>query len=530
MTSLGNNHDVEFTVEVHADRLILWDENAGAGADIIVPTDWDPSTWNEYVVIAFENEVQVFRAPSGTYREVAHYEQILSYDTLQEDAYAVADDRVIWGVSNNYGTNNGSSETRWRSFFSFDVAAFDVDWDFTGQRGQKCHRNPVGLLQGIACKWDGSFAVLDDAWELDVGAQFDADNIFVDSPRICFSDPVSAAARSGSIVIDWRRHEGDEATCMNYVFDSIAVFGLNMPLFKIEGGNFAGASWTTLWCNNLGNRGGPFVYTPSLATSGNPDQNVLTVGAGASNWGGSFIPNQFASTRWRKWYVVFVGGACNGNVYRIDGNSETELFLESNIESDGVLDTDLFTIFSDRFFHVFDQVFTYPRIRMTLTVNNLTPSPSEDAVRVGTVVIGKTYALPDDEWESAIITDPGVEVLEGRARVRRVREVAPERRRIELAYTGRIDQGMGVDIVRELYRHARWGVHPVAWIDDDTALTPNHNTCAQASTMSHVDPILAKVTGPMSQQRRAYSYEQQDGSYHTRNILDVGGLVLEEVL
>jgi len=529
LTSAGSNASVHFALFFYTDRIVLYDVHAAAIVQTFTPTNWDPSDWSEYVIIAIENEMQLFRAPSSNYREIAHYELTVSSDTLQEDAYAGAgDSKVQWGSSAFGGTV--ASESHWRSMMVTNEDAFDVDWDFSACVGKKCHYNPVGILQGIACKWTGNFAIDGDTWEFDVGAQFDVDNILVASPRICFADPEDSSARSGTIVIDWRRHEGDEATCMNFAFDSIAVFGLNMPLFKLEGGDFAGTSWTTIWCNNYGNRGGPFVYEPSLAVIGTPDQNVVRFGSGASNLDEWPLPNQFASTEFRKWYVVFIGGTCNGNIYRIDGNNPNRLFLERNVESDGVADGDLFTIFSDRFLHIFDQQYRYPRVRLTLNVNNLTPSPSEDTVKVGTVVLGQTYDLPNDEWESSITTEAGVEVTTGRARIDQWREVAPERRKVDLTYTGRVDRGMGVDIVSELYRHARWGVHPVVWIDDDTALTPCVNTCSEASEMSHTDPILARVGGPMTRRRKFYSYEEQDGTYHIRGVGDVGGLVLEEVL
>jgi hypothetical protein len=544
-----NDKDIAFTIDIGTGTIRIYDELAGATIGTINPTNWAPNDWNDYVLQVIGDDdgtdtyVRLFRAPAAVYKEIQHYE--LVFDTLtglQENAYPLADNDIVrWGVNVDDGFTTAASEAHWRSFMLCDELAFDIDWKDDWQdltTGKRCHNSPVGLLQGIECAWDGEFAVDGETWDLDVGAHFDADNVFVDSPRVYYSEPEHTGACGHDRVIEFRRHEGDESTCMNLYFNSIAVFGLNTPYIAIEGADFAGSSYDWLWCNRWADQGGGFVYDSTLQSTlvfgGNPDQNVLRFSAGTSNMDMDLIPNQFASTEFRRWYIILTSGGQSGRIYRIDGNDETRLFLECNIEADGVTHPVNFSIFSDRFFHMLNSAYTYPRIRITIwgTTMGVRPSPSEESLRLGTIVLGNLVDLPDDAWESSIRTDPGVEVMEGRGRISQLREAAPERRMIDLRYTGRTDKGMGVEISRELFRHARWGVHPVVWIDDDTALTPSGGACSigAPSTMSHTDPILARVRGPINQQRRMYSYLQQDGSYHVRSVHDVNGVTLEEVL
>jgi hypothetical protein len=530
LTSAPSNEDTNFTLQFQTDRVILWDENAGLGADVIVPTDWDPSTWNEYLVIAKENEVQVFRSPSGTYREIAHYEEILSYDTLQDDPYAAAgDNRVMWGVSNALGSLSGTSEIHWRTVMALEDEAFDVDWDFSAPYGKKCHYNPVGLFQGIACKWDGDFAVDGDTWELNVGAHYDADNILLASPRLRWAEPVRdpLSAASADANFEWQRQD-DDGQCMNMVFNAVAVFGMNHWRWRLYGQSFGGGGDTELFDVDADSRGSIVHDGVFKVDTSYPDQDAVRVDANTTAWDGEFVPNQYASDGMRNFYVCFTSGTCDDCVYKIVANDEDTLYLECNVEADGVAADDTFIIFTDRCLVLLPSTYRYPRVQFNYRINGFTPSPDDAQFRLGTVVLGMLYVLPNDEWDFSMRTEPAVNVEEGRGQHRQFRELGPERRLIDLAYTGTLDEGMGVHSTRELYRFLRWGVNPVVWIDDDTVFQAVGGV--SGDPFGHVDPILAQVRGPVSQNHKAYDYVQKDGVWRVRNYLDMQGVTLEEVL
>jgi len=93
---------------------------------------------------------------------------------------------------------------------------------------------------------------------------------------------------------------------------------------------------------------------------------------------------------------------------------------------------------------------------------------------------------------------------------------------VRLSYSGRTDRGMAVEGLREVLRVAKWGQRPVVWIDDDYRLLPG--------SRSHIDPILAKVRGPVTHAQKAYQYKTENTNEYVRTIYDVSGVVLEEVL
>jgi len=484
-----SNKDVEFYVTVSTTGLGLYDVNGASTVDTFTPTNWATTDWNYYVVLAFENQVRVYRAPSGDYREIAHMELVLTYDALQEDAYAADNDEVRWGMY----VAAGAAASDWRSF-AYGEGCVDIDWDFDEDlRGRKCHFNPVGIMQGFGCKWEGEFARLNDDWDLRTGAHYEADNVFVDSPSIRWQEPIEDSPPSSAQVFEWERGEDINSADMKYNFNAFAVFGRNWLHCKLEGGDAGGGGWSTLFDSD----GGTQLAYMILRSVTSIDQNAVTMTMSPYE---DMIPEQFASDDYRKYYVRFTTGSLANRTYRILGNNTDTLFLEEDVETAGAGATDSFVIFTDRFFFEFASMQSYERLR--LTIASQYASPTEAQLRLGSLVIGRTYDLKDDAWESTITTIPNVKVTAGRSGVQSVDEMGQEKRVVNVKYTGHFDRGMGITDPSQLWRFLRQSVHPMVWIDDDAGLVED------SDNVFH-EPILVRRMGSADQSRLCYSVESQ---------------------
>lgn len=535
LCSNPSNGDTHWTVifEQSADRVLIYDKHASMAAVSDIPSNWSvDDEWNRYMIVAIDQRVYVYRAPFDYYKEIIPWQLICKYETLQKNAYSADNDSLKWGVI----AGSGASQAWWKEFFLNYTDDCNVNPSGTSMPtvnvGKTCTQEfGTDIMQGFGAKWAGSFAVSGDAWELLTGALYEADNVFIHSPRIQWRSPRLDAdtADSNDYTFEWRR-EDEDGEEMNFVFDSIAMFGLNASNIKLYGANYDGSGETLLF-NSMQSQDhtGPQVWEGVFEVTA-IDNNIVTFDEGTTDLNVWPFENQLASNQFRNFYVFFTSGSCAGRHYKIIGNENTKLHLECNVEADGVAASDDFTIISDRFFWKFSQVYNYPRLKLVVDPNSVgIPSPSERNWRIGTVVIGRTYQLPDDEWSSDIVTEPAVDVRETRSRVRQWRELGPERRSISLTYTGLVDRGMGSHVVSKLWEHLRWGVSPVVWIDDDSILGYGDGS-ASDRYHCHPDPILARVRGPIVQGRVAYNYLEQDGKYYTRNIQDLSGVILEEEL
>jgi len=522
LNSNGNNKDVDFVIVFSTTKILLLDVNnvLTVLADI-TPTNWNPTEWNEYLLVAKQNEVELRRAPSGVYREIQPYEVVFDVDNLTEIGYTSDTDRIDWGYFSVTGYD-ADSESNWRTVMAMNTGG-DINWDEdTECIGERCHANPVGIMQGFGAKFSGDWALEDDSWDMDTGAQYQGENIFLPSPRQCWKEPVQTAGNPDRVFI-WERSDVDDQE-MNFTFDAISMFNINSFQFKLEGENFGGGGATTLYDSTIatGNQGANRLHTSALVVSA-IDNNVITVGYGGSNIDTEFIPGQFASNDYRNWYIYMYDGTKTGQVYRILNNTGTKLLLERNAEDDGVAATDQFILYGDRFFHRLNFAScNYPRLTLTIE-NGGTVYLSDNQARLGTIIIGTVYDLPDDEWEFGFGIGPNVNSVKARTGVELVREQGQEQRTVSLQHTGLIDRSMGIESARELYRLCRWGVSPVVWIDHGDAMGGRYDVLA------FPEPILARMMSEYNQQHRAYNYLNQNGDNHVRNILE-SSLMLQEVL
>ena len=517
---------VNFTFIIASGGFILYDDIAGANADTYVPTEdgfvADMDEWNEYMIVALEDRVEIYRAPANQYREIQPYELILAAN-VSDPAWAADDDVIVWGVVGATAgpAAAGGSDAQFRNMmYKLSVDGNESGWDFDDDMvGQRCHTNKIGTLQGMAVKFVGDWALENDEWQIDTGAHFEGENIFIPSPRRCWKEPVQSAG-SPDRVFTWERKDVDDQE-MEYVFNAIAIFNTNTFFFKLEGENFGGGGAVTLFNSPTANSAN-FCHSGRLNVAA-INKNVITWGINTSNWDTAPIPGQYASNEFRNWYIYMYDGVKTGQVYRILNNTETQFILERSAEDDGVAaDKDEFYVFSDRFFYVFGATQTYSRLTLTVQ-NGDVPYFPDNQCRVGTVILGQTYDLDDDLWESSTSLEPNIKVKQARAGSRNIEECGQERRSVSLGYTGLTDRGMGIEKAREFFRILRWGVRPVVWIDHDDVLD-----AVVSGLDCHSEPMLANVMG-YSQSRKAYRQMTEFGDDHIRNYLE-SGIKLEEVL
>lgn len=544
LCSNGSNKDVAWQLQLiwpGADPggFFLVDVHAGTVADeyIVPSTDLKLSEWNEFLIIAKENEVYIYRAPfspdgSGLaeFVEIRNYELVLSSTTLQEDAYTSDLDELSWGIFNDdpAGEQIEATEPCYvKCFFANVSGTSDDGWNFaTDIRGRRCSIQPNGLLQGISCKWGGHHAVDGDAWDLDTGALYEADNLFIHSPSIRWQEPEQDGSESPSRVFEWERPVDSDGDDMKFGFNAFALFGRNFLNFKLEGLNAGGGGDTTLFDTGALAQGSDRAWIGYVNAS-STDDNILTISTvGDGPIAFPMIPNQFASTPGRNFYIyIYIPSAARNKIFKILGNNETQLFLERNYDDYLGLGPENSYIFSDRVFFEFGSMQAYARLK--LTVYAVTTSPSEDQLRLGTFLLGRTYNLADDDWESSIISRHNLNTLVGRSGIRHVRRQGNPLRTIQLKYVGQTDMGMGTSPIHELFRFGGGGEYPIAWLDDDTVLDSSENYV-------HSDPILARMMGPATQTRRSYNNLVQAESSNVdpfiRNIWEVGGLALEEII
>lgn len=518
---------IDFTVTIGSSgQNALEDNNAGTNPDNDSDDNWANTEWNEYTIITKGTKVRVYRAPSGDYREFNHQELILTHDALTAGATA-GNHYVYWGCGDGlaHGASvlNAASEAHWRSVMIGD-SLDTIDWDFESDVvGRKCHLNAVGIMQGFGVEWDGSFAVDGDIWEVDTGALYQAENVFVVSPSVRWQEPVVSGA-SDDAVFDFDQDLDSQDNQRNFNFNALAVFGRNWLDCKLEGADADGASWTTIFDSQ--DAAGPELWIRRHAVA-SVDRNKIRLAMGDYE---NMIDDEFASNDDRKWYVYYINGTLADHIYRIDGNDRTRLFLEVDVETAGASggSTESVYIFSDRFFLDWEYAGSYEYERLRFTIHGVQTSPSECQLRMGTLLMGRTYELNDDEWDTQIGYQPNVSVREGRSGRKEVRRLGQWRRTIDMRWTGQVDAGMGICGPVAMLGRTEMGVHPVVWIDDDAALDAGGNKQA------HHEPILARLITPFTAQRESYypSQEYHGGAQVTfnRNIMQISGVTLEEVL
>lgn len=533
--SVDMSAEVEFTTT----QIRLWDTVYNDYRVTHAATnDWSPADWNDYILVVKGNTVQLYRAPSGTYKEFANFELVFDQGCSTGTGLNPGN-ALSWGINDR--VKSTASESWWKSVFALkEHDDLMLDWDFSGLpagdlygHGRKCHPNPAGCMCGFGLRWAGSHVIADDQWDVETSGLYAAENVLVTSPSVQWRSPMPAAQPCPAAQFIWTLDEDLAGNDRSFVADGIAVFGRNWLDCKLEAG------YTGHFNTVLDTSSEDVLYARSLAITSVKD-NFLSVTLTPSD--GNPVPGEYASNAFRNWYVKFTSGTLSGYVYRILDNHPygtaaehwetaiTHFFaLEANVEDLGAIATDTFVIFSDRFFYKFQNTVVplfYPR-QWKLTITASRTSPSENQLRLGTVVMGRLHVLPDDEWASEFVTEPNMSVQRSRTGVASVSENGQAQRSLRLSYSGVIDRGMGIDPVSKFLAYMGHGKWPAAWIDDGSAQDANHHLC-------HHEPLLVRAVGGFSQSRAAYnaSAEQQAGSAVTfkRNVLDVTGVVLEEIV
>ncbi len=526
---------VYYVLRFTTTQIIVYDMLSGPPAVVatFTPTNWNPADWNEYFLVAKENEMYLYRSPSGIYREIVPHELVGSVTTFHEEvAGGVDDSQYEWGIGIIGGALpvQPASSVRFRSVAHYANRADGLNWDFDDDiKGNNAHKNPLGMLQGMSIKWNGQSIVKGDNWELDTGAVYEPENIFVASPTRRWREPEqTAGVDSPERIIEWRRPQDSDSEDMNFVFDGFALFGRNFMRFKIEGMDYDGSNPSTLFDSNAG---WPNPTQEDFLVGWivlDVWENVISITAQfAPASFAPMIPDQFKSDGLRNWYIRVRTGVANGNTYRVVGNTADKLILESNAEDDGVAISDTFFLFSSSYFFQFSAEQKYQRIKMTIAAQSRTTS--ELSLQLGTIVLGRVYDLPTDEWGYNIGYAAKNAIVEARSGYREIRQTAPLRRIINLGYSGLQDVGMAVTSPGELFRSLGGGLYPCVWLDDDSSMVNNANT-------GHHNPVLARPFGPVQHTHRAYHYfddTQVDGfglGFIKRGVHDISGFRLEEVL
>jgi len=522
-TSSSSNTDLQFTIYFDAanNKIVLYDEIASSIVAQFTPTNWSVTTWNSYLLLILYNQVFLYRAPTEVYREVLHLETVFNRETPSTDVYpGSVYDRILWGIyTSYYGGVGASSSTRWKSFFVAGKTITSLPYSFSNLVGKGCHPDGCGLLQGFGCKFDGDFAVEADEWTMRTISQFDGENILQASPRIRWAEPSHSDTSSSDKTFTFRVKDDDDNE-KNVPVNAVAVFGLNYYSFNLYGENWDGSSSTLLLDSNTLI---PYATAHDAYKVQSVDNNVVKLTPTTpGDYDTDLIPGQFASDSSRQFYcLAIITSGSKYYVYKILDNTEDTLFLDGDAETDGLAADDLIYPFADRGYFMLSQTYTYPRYRFVLECNGRRPPPTDQQFKIGTLVLGMSYGI-DDEWGSEIVHAPNVSLLESKSGLRQWSEMGPARRMVRLSYSGRTDRGMAVEGLREVLRVAKWGQRPVVWIDDDYRLLPG--------SRSHIDPILAKVRGPVTHAQKAYQYKTENTNEYVRTIYDVSGVVLEEVL
>jgi hypothetical protein len=524
---------VQFSVylKFDSDVLTLYDETAGAQVDSYAPTNWSTTEMQFGILIVYQGrKVQVYRFPVQQYNQIEHCELVLSYDLLTIGGYVGANDEVRWGVISAGSATDVVVESV--QFKDFAIAgdeppiSFDFDVDVVGR---KCVVTPQGILDGFSAQFGGAYAVAGDQWELDAGAVYEADNIFEHSPSRCWREPaVAAGVASAAQTFEWRRKQDSSDEDLHYTFDTVAIFGRNWLDFTMTIKSWDGVSSKNLFNTAVGF--GRAYLVEWAVKAGGIDDNVVTVWptAGAPSLFEPMIRDQFASDGARNWYIRVSSGTAGGKTYRISGNTETTLFLSENAQADGVVAGDTFKVFSSSLV-LFWPDFLTDYARVQFVISSQTRAADEQSLKLGTIVIGRGYDLPDDEWGARFGWEANNSLVVAKSGIQRVARVGPMVRTIDLRYTGLTDKGMAVTKPAALFRSLGGGQYPLVWVDDDSMLDNSQNNGAH-------DAILGRLSDKLSSGIRAYTYadEGQDVGFNIGNVIrgvhDVDGFTIREVL
>lgn len=516
LENAGGRSTISVIFKQSTNEIIVYDIDAASEIDSVTPTNWSVDEYQDYVIAAIGDDVYVYRAPMNNYIEIAPFELVV--DGTVTPVAVVGSQWIYWGIISVPAAHQVVSEVEFRSMMiNYTDDGGVSNWDFaTNVIGKHVAYDACGLFQGIYGAFDGKYVIADDQWSFDVGAVYEAENIFIPSPSVKWMEPDQGTSASPDSVFKWRIPEVNSKD-RRFQFDGLAVFNRNWLNCKLEG-SLNDSSWTTLFDSNATEK----TWIKDWNVAAVADNRIyITKHAGELD----MIPNQYASTPDRQYYVYVYSGAAGvvDRTYKIIANTAELLIVEE--APDGLAMNDDIYVFSDRFFYQFSALKEYEYLKFTIYGSHQ-PWDSDDRLWMGTLVVGRVYDLSNDEWASNVEYSPSTSVIKGRGGLSNVKTIGKMLRTINLSYTGEIDRGMFVTNISKLAEHLRWGVHPLVWLDDDSCLD-------HASDLVHHDPILARLGG-LSQSRVAYypmnEYQTNETIQFIRNILDTGQVSLEEVV
>jgi hypothetical protein len=535
----GNSISASILFDADANQIRLYD-NEDDSVSTFTPVNWTVSNkWNVFHIIYQGTSVYVYRS-TDQYAELLNFELVGSKTDFTIVANIVDTSRIYWGALNTASVHPAT--TMYVEFFFTNYTGINwtlpIDQD-TDLLGRRAYFNPVGLYGGMSVKFDGAYAVEDDQWLIETGAIYEMENIFNPSPSVTWKRSSLLAASVDEVFV-WKQK--DSGGTMFQTITGFAVFGRNWPACKLEG-SANGTNYTTIF-NSLTT--GQLQYILKLDASGNSYYNQLPVTIPADC--PPLHVNRFASTPEISYYLMVTEGTEKYHIYKILENDEDRFYLDVQFEH-GVTSGETVYIFSDRFY--FDlstgdrdsttfvrSQYNYFRLTIYGTEGGTPftfPAADNDQMKLGSIHLGRVYDLPDEEWNVSMSLQPAMAVTESRSSRKEYKRVGIARRIINLAYTGIVERGFGINPVVDLNRSLGWGENPLVFIDDADILSHGESTGPTVySTWVHPNPILARMVNGYSMSRVAYSLEAENQGDATenlvRNIVDISGISLEEVV
>jgi hypothetical protein len=409
----------------------------------------------------------------------------------------------------------------------------------------------------MSVKFDGTYGIKDDTWLVETGAIHEVENIFNPSPAICWKSSSYATdiTDEPDEVFIWKQKDSSSGS-MYQTVTGFAVFGRNWPYCKLEG-SVDGVNYSTIF-DSLATKTLSYIMRFAHTNAGSwYNQAIVTIPSGMPR----LHVNRFASTPEISFYLMPTSGSGRFHIYKILENDESRFYLDRNM-THAMANTDAMIVFSDRFYFdltlrarvaradgdIYGDTTFFPAqyrfFRLTVygqegagAANQIIFPESDGGVKkTGSIHLGRVYELPDEEWGVSISLQPSMAVTESRGARKEYRRLGIARRNISLNYTGIIERGLGVNPIVDLNRSLGWGEYPLVFIDDIDVLQhgdvdSNPDTYG---TLTHPNPILARMVDGYSMSRVAYSLEsenQGDAAMNlTRSVVDVSGIRLEEVV
>lgn len=545
-----------FLFDYTTGKIYLYQSLPATKVATVTPVNWSIAEWNTYHIVFLDDEVALYRA-TEQYAEILNFELLVDYNGLAVSN--LGSQTIYWGTY--YNATYDSTKTVDFEFFllrhsglTWSSLPIDQNEDLAGRRA---YYYPTGLYAGMSIKFDGTYGLKDDTWLVETGAIHEVENIFNPSPAICWKSSSYATdiTDEPNEVFVWKQKDSSSGS-MYQTVTGFAVFGRNWPYCKMEG-SFDGVNYSTIF-DSLATKTLSYIMRFAHTNAGSwYNQAIVTIPSGMPR----LHVNRFASTPEISFYLMPTSGSGRFHIYKILENDESRFYLDRNM-THTMANTDAMIVFSDRFYFdltlrarvaradgdIYGDTTFFPAqyrfFRLTIyghegsgAANQIIFPESDGGVKkTGSIHLGRVYELPDEEWGVSISLQPSMAVTESRGARKEYRRLGIARRNISLNYTGLIERGLGVNPIVDLNRSLGWGEYPLVFIDDIDVLQYGDvdSTPDTYGTLTHPNPILARMVDGYSMSRVAYSLEsenQGDAAMNlTRSVVDVSGIRLEEVV